>query len=83
MKGENTDENTIRAPIVGTFYDGSKPCLVIPYSQTGSGKPYVEVGSIVEPETIVCVMEAMMIPNKIRAEVHGTIEKVLINLNIL
>ncbi|MFO0828642.1 MAG: acetyl-CoA carboxylase biotin carboxyl carrier protein [Phycisphaerales bacterium] len=58
----------IESPMVGTFY-----------SAAGPGKPpFVQVGSHVGPDTIVCLIEAMKIFNEIKAECSGTIEAVLV-----
>ncbi len=54
--------------MVGTFYASHDP----------DSPPYVQVGSEVEPETVVCIIEAMKVYNEIKAEVAGVIEKVLV-----
>ena len=59
----------IKSPIVGTFY--AKP--------TPDSEPYVEVGSTVNSQTIVCIIEAMKVMNEIKAETSGTIADVLVN----
>lgn len=59
---------TINSPTVGTFYA----------SPTPDDPPFVSVGSRVEPETIVCIVEAMKVFNQIPAEVSGTIAAVLV-----
>ena len=56
----------IKSPIVGTFYATSSP----------DAEPYVTQGSKVEPETVVCIIEAMKVMNEIKAETMGTIVKV-------
>jgi acetyl-CoA carboxylase biotin carboxyl carrier protein len=67
-KGEGLLE--IKSPIVGTFYEAPSP----------DSDPYVEPGSHVEPQTIVCIIEAMKVMNEIKAEMSGTIvEKVATN----
>jgi acetyl-CoA carboxylase biotin carboxyl carrier protein len=59
----------IRSPMVGTFYAAKEP-----------GKPeLVTVGSRVEPETVVCVIDAMKVFNDIKADLSGTIEAVLVH----
>lgn len=58
----------IKSPIVGTFY--AKP--------TPDSEPYVEVGSTVNPQTIVCIIEAMKVMNEIKAETSGIIAEVLV-----
>ncbi len=60
---------TIESPMVGTFYAASNP----------DSSPFVVVGSSVDPDTVVCMIEAMKIFNEIKAECSGTIEKVLVN----
>ncbi len=57
----------IKSPIVGTFYATPSP----------DSEPYVEPGSHVEPQTVVCIIEAMKVMNEIRAETTGTIVEVL------
>jgi acetyl-CoA carboxylase biotin carboxyl carrier protein len=58
---------TIESPIVGTFYSAPNP----------DAPPFVTVGSTVDAETVVCLVEAMKIFNEIKAECSGTIEKVV------
>lgn len=58
----------ISSPMVGTFYAAADP----------ESPPFVTVGSSVGPDTVVCIIEAMKVFNEIKAEVTGTIERVLI-----
>ena len=66
-----TDDGTITidSPTVGTFYSSPNP----------EDPPFVKVGSDVEPETIVCIVEAMKVFNQIPAEVRGKIVRVLVS----
>ena len=57
----------INSPIIGTFYSAPSP----------DSDPYVTVGARVEPETIVCLVEAMKVMNEIKAETAGTIVEIL------
>ena len=59
---------TIKSPMVGTFYAASSP----------DAKPFVSVGTVVDEETDVCVIEAMKVFNNIKAETRGTIAKILV-----
>jgi len=59
----------IKAPIVGTLYATPSP----------DSEPYVEVGSHVEPKTVVCIIEAMKVMNEIKAETEGTIAQISVN----
>ena len=58
----------IKSPMVGTFYAAPSP----------DAKPFVSVGSRVDDETDVCVIEAMKVFNNIKAETAGTITKILV-----
>jgi len=58
----------IKSPIVGTFYATPSP----------DSEPYVEVGSHVEPQTVVCIVEAMKVMNEIKAETRGTVVEILV-----
>jgi acetyl-CoA carboxylase biotin carboxyl carrier protein len=58
----------IKSPMVGTFYAAPKQ----------GEKPFVSVGSSVNEETDVCIIEAMKVFNVIKAETGGTIAKVMI-----
>ncbi len=58
----------IKSPIVGTFYATPSP----------DSEAYVEVGSAVDPQTVVCIIEAMKVMNEIKAETEGTIVEVLV-----
>ena len=59
---------TINSPMVGTFYVASSPEAVA----------LVHVGDHVSEDTVVCIIEAMKVFNEIRAEMSGTVEKVLV-----
>lgn len=58
----------IKSPIVGTFYATPSP----------DSEPYVETGAHVEPQTVVCIVEAMKVMNEIKAETSGTIVEILV-----
>ena len=59
----------IKSPMVGTFYSAGSP----------DAKPFVSVGSTVDEESDVCIIEAMKVFNNIKAECKGTITKVLVS----
>ncbi len=58
---------TIESPIVGTFYRSPSP----------GAEPFVKAGSKVDPETVVCIVEAMKVMNEIKAEKSGVIKEIL------
>lgn len=58
----------IPSPMPGTFYTAPKP----------GEKPFVAVGSTVDEDTDVCIIEAMKTFNSVKAGVRGTIVKALV-----
>ncbi|QDT99952.1 acetyl-CoA carboxylase biotin carboxyl carrier protein [Gimesia aquarii] len=58
----------IKSPTVGTFYA----------SPTPDDPAFVSIGSKVNAETIVCIVEAMKVFNQIPAEMNGTITEILV-----
>jgi acetyl-CoA carboxylase biotin carboxyl carrier protein len=63
--GENVYE--VAAPMLGTFYRAPKP----------GAPPFVEVGSQVEDDTIVCIIEVMKLMHTVRAAVRGRVTEIL------
>lgn len=63
-----TPELDIKSPMIGTFYRAPSP-------ESGS---YVEIGAEVNPDTVVCIIEAMKVMNEIKAEAKGVITQVLV-----
>lgn len=63
-----TGEIEIKAPMIGTFYRAPSP----------EAAPYVEVGTEVNPEAVVCIIEAMKVMNEIKAEVKGVVTQILV-----
>jgi len=61
------DIKHIESPMVGTFYRSASP----------DAPPYVEIGQKVDPETVVCIIEAMKVMNEIKADVAGVITEVV------
>jgi acetyl-CoA carboxylase biotin carboxyl carrier protein len=57
----------IKSPMVGTFYSKPNPTT----------KDFVEVGSNVQNDTVVCIIEAMKVFNEIPAEMRGKVVQVL------
>ena len=58
----------IKSPTPGTFYSSPKP-----------GEPaFVKLGAKVNPDTVVCLIEAMKLYNEVQAECAGVIVEVLV-----
>lgn len=56
----------ITSPMVGTLYATPDP----------ESPPFVRVGDRVNPDTVVCIIEAMKVFNEIKSEVTGIIESI-------
>jgi len=63
-----SNQKTVKAPIVGTFYASPSP----------DADRFVNVGSRVSPGTVLCIIEAMKLMNEIECEVSGTVTQVLV-----
>jgi len=63
-----SNEVEIKSPMIGTFYRAPSP----------ESAPYVEVGTEVSPETVVCIIEAMKVMNEIKAEAKGVVTQVMV-----
>ena len=59
-------ETTINSPMLGTFYRAERP----------GADPFVGVGTKVEPDTIVAIIEVMKMMNSVPAGIAGTIVEV-------
>jgi acetyl-CoA carboxylase biotin carboxyl carrier protein len=59
--------HTLKSPMVGTFYRAASP----------EAEPFVSVGTQVDEDTVVCIIEAMKVMNEIKAECRGVVRKVL------
>jgi acetyl-CoA carboxylase biotin carboxyl carrier protein len=57
----------VTAPLLGTFYRAPKP----------GAAPFVEVGSQVEEDTIIGIIEVMKLMNTVRAGVRGRVIQIL------
>ncbi|HVW67362.1 MAG TPA: acetyl-CoA carboxylase biotin carboxyl carrier protein [Steroidobacteraceae bacterium] len=63
----------VRSPLLGTFYRAPKP----------GAAPFVEVGTVVEEDTVVAIIEVMKLMNTVRAGVRGTVTEVLVSDGVL
>ena len=59
----------ITSPMVGTFYAAPSPDADV----------FVQAGAEVTVDSVVCIVEAMKVMNEIKADVKGTIKKVLVD----
>jgi len=65
---EDQDLHIITSPIVGTFYRSPSP----------TAESFVRITSQVEPNTVVCIIEAMKLMNEIQAETTGEVVKIYV-----
>ena len=63
----SSSDAEIKSPMIGTFYRSPSP----------DSAAYVEVGTEVGPDTVVCIIEAMKVMNEIKAEARGVITAIL------
>ena len=66
----STEENTaiIKAPLVGTYYQSTKPGI----------PPFISEGDIIKTGQVICIIEAMKIFNEIESEISGKVVNILI-----
>jgi acetyl-CoA carboxylase biotin carboxyl carrier protein len=64
---ESVSTKDIISPMVGTFYQAASP----------DASPFVDVGTKVNEDTVVCIIEAMKVMNEIKAETSGVISEVV------
>ncbi len=58
----------ITSPMVGTFYRAPSP----------GADPFSDVGTTIDEESVVCIIEAMKVMNEIKAEMRGQIVEILV-----
>ena len=68
LAADSPNTVTIKSPMVGTYYSRPNP----------KAEAFVKVGSKVDVNTPICVIEAMKVFNEIPAEVRGTVIAILV-----
>lgn len=65
---ENSNQNVVKAPIVGTFYSTPAP-----------GKPpFVKVGDKINQGDVIYIIESMKLMNEVKSEFNGTVKEILV-----
>ncbi|MDP9187206.1 MAG: acetyl-CoA carboxylase, biotin carboxyl carrier protein [Verrucomicrobiota bacterium] len=64
---ESASLKDIVSPMVGTFFRAASP----------DAAPFADVGTKVNEDTVVCIIEAMKVMNEIKAETSGVIAEVV------
>lgn len=67
-RGQADGLRSVHAPLLGTFYRAPRP----------GAPPFVEVGSHVDADTVVGIIETMKLMNSVCAGVRGTVAEILI-----
>ena len=67
--GPERDLREVRAPLPGTFYRAPQP----------GAPPYVDVGSLVAPDTVVAIIETMKLMNPVYAGTAGTVSEICLD----
>lgn len=58
----------VTSPMVGTYYATPSP----------DDPVFVKVGDKIDPNTVVCIVEAMKVMNEVKAGISGTVAEILI-----
>ena len=66
---EKSDGQTVRSPMVGTFYR----------SASLGSEPLVQVGSAIKSGNTLCIVEALQVRNEIMSEFSGTVSAILVD----
>ncbi|MBE6853375.1 MAG: acetyl-CoA carboxylase biotin carboxyl carrier protein [Ruminococcus sp.] len=66
---EEISGNTVKAPIVGTFYAAPSP----------EKPPFVSVGQQVKKGDVLFIIESMKLMNEIQSEYDGTVKQILVS----
>jgi acetyl-CoA carboxylase biotin carboxyl carrier protein len=67
MSTDSKKMHEVLSPMVGTFYKAPSP----------EAPPYVQLGDMVRPGQVLCIIEAMKLMNEIEAEISGRIVEIL------
>ena len=67
--GPYSDEKVIKSPMVGTYYSAPSP----------EATDFIKKGQKVESGSVICIIEAMKIMNRIEADKSGIVKEVLVN----
>lgn len=65
---QDDDTTIIRAPMVGTFYSAPAP----------DADDFVEIGTKIKDDMVVCILEAMKVMNEIKADISGEITEIMV-----
>jgi acetyl-CoA carboxylase biotin carboxyl carrier protein len=61
-------KSIIKSPLVGTFYRAASP----------NASPFVNVGDVIKPGQILCIIEAMKLMNEVESDREGKVVSILV-----
>ena len=64
-----SNDTDIKSPMIGTFYRAPSP----------ESTSYVEIGTEVNPDSVICIIEAMKVMNEIKAEARGVVTQICVD----
>ncbi|MBI2267123.1 MAG: acetyl-CoA carboxylase biotin carboxyl carrier protein [Armatimonadetes bacterium] len=67
LESVGPDLEDVKSPLAGIFYRALSP----------DSEPFVETGDQVEPNQVLCIIEAMKVFNEIVSETSGTVREIL------
>ena len=67
-EGRASNVVEFKSPLVGTFYRAPKP----------DSDPFIQEGTELTSEKVVCIIEAMKVMNEIKAEMNGVVQEILV-----
>ena len=65
----DANSHSVPSPLLGTFYRAPKP----------GAPPFVEVGAVVQEDTVIAIIEVMKLMNAVRAGVRGIVTAILVD----
>lgn len=65
----NSEGNTVKSPLVGTFYSAPDP----------ESEPFVKVGDHVSKGQVLGIVEAMKLMNEIESDYEGVVKEILVS----
>ncbi|MEI6631955.1 MAG: acetyl-CoA carboxylase biotin carboxyl carrier protein [bacterium] len=69
LQAQSEKAMEIKAPMVGTFYRSPSP----------EAASFAEVGQVIEPGQVICIIEAMKLMNEIKSEIKGKVLEILVD----
>ena len=66
--GSQTNDKTVKAPLLGTFYQAASP----------DAEPFVSVGQSIKKGDVIGIIEAMKLMNEVHSTEDGKVKEILV-----